>query len=260
MIIRKKLRLFHYLDLIFYKTYADLRAESERTYVGFLWWLLDPALLMVTFYIVFGILLNQRDSDFLPNLMVGLIVFQWFQNAVSHGTMTIINGRTLMRQVYLPKVIFPIINILADSAKFLFVFCILVALVNLMNHPISWAYLAIPVLWIVELLLIAAVAFFVAAVTPFLPDLRLLFDQLLQLMFFLSGVFFSAETIPEQYRSYFYWNPMASLIESYRKILLRGEFPDGSSLIFVTLFALIGISFSVWLINRFDRVYPKVIS
>ncbi len=52
--------------------------------------------------------------------MVGLIIFQWFQGCASHSASTIINGRNLMRQVYLPKVIFPIITILMDSVRFAF--------------------------------------------------------------------------------------------------------------------------------------------
>jgi lipopolysaccharide transport system permease protein len=252
--------LSHYFDLVLYKTYADLRADSEKTYIGFLWWLLNPSLSMVIYYLVFGLLLSRGGENFVPNLMVGIIIFQWFSNCVSHGASTIMGGRGLMMQVYLPKIIFPIVNILVDSTKFLFVFVILVILVNLLGHPINWAYLSLPLLMLVQLLLIAAVAFFMAGVTPFFPDLRLLFDHLLHLLFFMSGVFFTADIIPERFRGLYYLNPMANLIEQHRRVLLHGEFPDWGSLAVITGGTLLGLALSVWLIARFDRVYPKVVS
>jgi lipopolysaccharide transport system permease protein len=45
-----------YFELVFYKTYADLRAEAARTYISFLWWILDPLINMVVFYFVFIVL------------------------------------------------------------------------------------------------------------------------------------------------------------------------------------------------------------
>lgn len=258
--MENQLKAPHYLDLILYKTYADLRAESEKTYAGFAWWLLNPILSMIIYYLVFGLLLGRQGDDFIPNLMVGLIVFQWFSGCVSHGASTIINGQTLMRQVYLPKIIFPIVNILSDSVKFLFVFVILVILVNLFGHPVNWAYMAIPVLMLVQLCVIAAITFFMAAVAPFFPDLRLLFDHFVHLMFFMSGVFFTADTIPDRYHALYYLNPMANLIEQNRKVLLHGQFPDWSSLAIISFWTLLALALSVWLIARFDRIYPKVLS
>ncbi|MCP5195847.1 MAG: ABC transporter permease [Gammaproteobacteria bacterium] len=255
---RSRVRLIHYFDLVLYKTYADLRADSERTYIGFLWWLFNPSLSMIIYYLVFGLMLGQSGGDFVPNLMVGIIFFQWFSTCVSHGASTIMDGHSLMMQVYLPKIIFPIVNILVDSIKFLFVFIILVIVINLLGHPINLAYLSLPLLMLAQLLLIAAVAFFMAGVTPFFPDLRLLFDHLLHLLFFMSGVFFTVDTIPERFRGFYYLNPMANLIEQNRRVLLHGEFPEWSSLAIISCGTLIGLILSIWLITWLDQVYPKI--
>ena len=57
-----------YLSLVLYKTYAELRAESARTYIGFLWWIIEPIADMATYYLVFAVLLRNRTEDFVPFL------------------------------------------------------------------------------------------------------------------------------------------------------------------------------------------------
>ena len=69
---KKKLaNLARYIELILYKTYADLRAETERTYLGFLWWIFEPVLYMTVFYVFFGLLLGHKTDDFVPFLLIG---------------------------------------------------------------------------------------------------------------------------------------------------------------------------------------------
>ena len=107
-----------YRDLILYKTLADLRAEAARTYIGFLWWVLDPLIFMAIFYVVFGLLLRRSTPDFVPFLLIGLVSWRWFQNTITHSATSILGGRSLMQQVYVPKIIFPLVIILTDLVKF----------------------------------------------------------------------------------------------------------------------------------------------
>ena len=74
-----------YLSLVLYKTYAELRAESARTYIGFLWWIIEPIVDMATYYLVFAVLLRNRTEDFVPFLLIGLVSWKWFSVSVTMG-------------------------------------------------------------------------------------------------------------------------------------------------------------------------------
>jgi len=248
----------HYFDLILYKAYADLRSEAEKTYIGFLWWILDPIIFMSIFYIVFGLLLKRGTEDFIPFLLIGLVVWRWFQNTVSHGANTILINRGLMRQVYLPKIIFPIVVILIDLTKFAFVFILLLIYLWIEGFPIGISYFALPILLTIQLILIIALTCFAAALVPFLPDLKILIDHALHILFFLSGIFFAGSSIPEQYQFYFYLNPMASIIEGYREILMYNQWPNGYALLVIGSLSLLGIVGSYRLLEHYDHVYPKI--
>ena len=247
-----------YFELILYKTYADLRTETEKTYIGFLWWVIDPIIFMAIFYVVFGLLLNRGTADYIAFLLIGLVVWRWFQNTVTHGANALVENRNLMRQVYIPKIIFPLVTICTDFVKFCFVFILLLAYLWLSGYPVSISYLALPMLLITQFLLILATTCLVAAVVPFFPDLRIFVQHILQAAFFLSGIFFSSEQIPEAYRHYFYANPMATIIEAYRDILMQGRWPSLSVLTVIGLFSLIAFIVAHRLLMRYDYTYPKI--
>ncbi len=250
--------LRRYWELILYKTYADLRAETERTYLGFLWWIFEPILFMSIFYVFFGILLNQGQKDYVPFLLIGLTIWQWFKACLSHGAETILGGHALMQQVYLPKVIFPIILILTDSVKFIFIFSLLLIFLWIYGYLPTVHYLALPLLLLIQFMLITACVFFLAAMVPFFPDLRFIVENLLLAVFFMSGVMMDANAIPEQYRGYYYLNPIVTLLESFRDVLMHQRWPHWEALVWIALTAIVGIFLAYRLIKKFEYTYPKV--
>jgi lipopolysaccharide transport system permease protein len=62
----------HWLELVLFSTYAELRAERARSYLGFLWWIIEPAMNMATYYLVFAVVLKTGQPDYVPFLLIGL--------------------------------------------------------------------------------------------------------------------------------------------------------------------------------------------
>src|SRR5690606_24175274 len=79
----------HYLDLISYKAYADLKAEASRTYINYLWWVLDPLMSLMVYYVVIGLLFQRGGPGFIFVLLVGIIFWRWYSESISHGASTI---------------------------------------------------------------------------------------------------------------------------------------------------------------------------
>lgn len=247
------------VDLVLYKTYADLRAEAAKTYINYLWWVVDPILAMLVFYLVFGLLFDRGGEGYVAFLLTGLVVWNWYNQTLSHAGNTIVNGKGLMNQVHVPKLVFPIVTLLTDLTKFVVVLAVLLLFLWVSGYGMGWSYLALPAVILTQLILCMALAFVLAAIVPYLPDLKLLVDNLLHLQFFLSGVFFAAADIPEPYRFWFYFNPMASLIEDYRAILLHSTWPHWERLGAISLASAVVLILMTLLIERLDRVYPRLV-
>jgi lipopolysaccharide transport system permease protein len=248
------------LELILYKSYADLRAEAERSYLGFIWWLLEPVLYLGAFYVLF-VLILQRSSgpDFVPFFLCGSVVWKWFDSAIRGGSHAISANNGLFQQVYVPKYVFPLISVIGSTARFVPVFLVFVLFLLVYGVSIKVTWLAAPVVMFTEFCLLTALAMMVGAVTPFLPDLRVIIENGMMLLFFLSGVFFDINTVAsERVRSYLFLNPMAVVIDEYRNLLLRGLWPNWKKLLLVLGLSIFVGCMALWLIRFFDRRYGKL--
>jgi lipopolysaccharide transport system permease protein len=248
------------LELTLYQAAADLRSEAAKTYVNYLWWVIDPILGMLVFYVVFGLLFERGGEGFVVFLLTGLVFWNWYRQSITHAGNAILNGKGLMNQVAVPKLMFPAVCLLTDLTKFAVVFLILLGFLWLSGYGPGVSYLALPVLLVVQLLLIASLGLVLAGLVPFLPDLRFVVDNLLYLQFFLSGVFFSVQDLPAQYHLWFHLNPMAVLLEDFRAVLLEGSWPHWGRLALITLGAGLLLAAAARWIGHHDRDYPRVVA
>jgi lipopolysaccharide transport system permease protein len=165
----------------------------------------------------------------------------------------------VIQQVYQPKFIFPVIVVLINTAKFLFVMLLFLLFLLISGKQPSISWLALLPLIGVQFVLIAGITSLCATVIPFVPDLKWVVDNGLTMLFFLSGVFFDISALPEHFQGWLRLNPMAVLIEGYRSALLLGQMPDWGQVFWVLLFACILIVVAVGVFTRYDRIYPKLV-
>jgi lipopolysaccharide transport system permease protein len=254
-----RIDLRYFIDLVLQRAQAGLRAEASRGYLGVLWWVIEPGMYMGIFYILMAHLFNRGDENFIMFLLVGLIVWKWFGTTVSAAANSLMANSGLINQVYLPKIIFPLTAIVINTFKFLIILLLFLVFLQFLPAKPSWAWALLPVLIFSQLLLITAVGSLSAAIMPFFPDFRVIIDNVLMMLFFMSGIFFDIGQLPETVKGYLIINPMALLIMMYRKLLIEGALPDFQQIAWIMSFSLAILMLALWLFRRFDRVYPKVV-
>lgn len=242
---------------VVYRVKSELKAETTRSYLSYLWWLLEPCLMIAVFYLVFGVVFRRGDENFVSFLLLGVTAWLWFANTLTKSMQSVRKETNLMLQVYVPKYVFPLSAIMLGLFKQLFVVLLLFGLLALLEGPShTWMWFAM--IFLVQLLLIAAVSMLAAAIVPFVPDLVYLIPPLLQLGMFLSGIFYPIDWIPAAYQSLFRLNPMAGLIIEYRNVMLYSQLPDLEYLACVGAGSVALLACGLWLLVRFDRIYPRL--
>lgn len=245
-------------ELIRFSTYAELRAERARSYLGLIWWIAEPAMMMAAFWLVFDVILKTGGPDYLPFLLIGLTVWQWMKSCITHGGYAIWTNLGLIRQARLPVLVFPLVQMFADTIKFFYIFALLLVILWIAGYPPNLAYFALPVLFVAVFLFAAGAGFLVAAVVPLVPDLRFVIEQVLTVVMFLSGVVFSLAQVSSPLREVIALNPVAELLDATRGILMHGEWPDWLALAKVGTISVVVCGIGILVVRRLEPRYPKL--
>jgi lipopolysaccharide transport system permease protein len=254
----ENLSSWHPFCMIPSMTAAELKAESNHTFGGGLWWFADPTLSILVYYLAFSMILKTGGPSFVAFLCVGTIAWRWFNGAVLRGSGAILQQSQLLQNVYLHKSILIAVSWCVDGFKFLMTLIPLLGVLILLGYVPSVTWLALPAVVLVQGLFIASLMAVLATVIPFFPDVQNLLNHIMHLLLFLSGVFFNLDDLPRRMRAVMMFNPMAGLIQAYRDCLLYGRWPDGIYLGVVGAGSVLVLALAYRWISKLDRVFPKI--
>jgi lipopolysaccharide transport system permease protein len=248
----------HLIELILFSTYAELRAERSRSYLGLIWWVLDPAMQMAVWWLLVDVILHAGGPDYLPSLLIGVTLWQWMKSCMIHGGYAIWSNLALVRQVRLPPLVFPIVAMLSDTVKFFYIFAVLLVILWICGYPPNLAYFGLLPLFVAMFLLSAGIGFVLAALVPLLPDLRFVIEQVLTVVMYLSGVVFMLSNVPSPLREILALNPIAVVMDAARGILMHGLWPNWVGLTKASLISIAACAIGAWVVTRFASRYPKL--
>jgi lipopolysaccharide transport system permease protein len=231
-VLAKARDLWGYRELVRNLVLRDLRARYKGSALGYLWTQLAPLLLMLVFYIVFRVLLPSNIAMFAVFLLVAQLPWNYCAEAVSGGARSIVDNAALIKKVYFPREILPLVSVGSSLLNFVLslpMLFVVMAIVQLTFPPLQgqlnfrWTILFMPVVVAIQTIFLLGLAFFLGALAVKLRDTVHLLGILLQFWMFLTPIFYAIEQVAPSYARYVYWlNPMAALVGFYRDILYGG--------------------------------------
>jgi|GEM_PF-362388 len=254
----KLVSFWRYANIVVYKTYANLKSENEKTYLGCIWWIVEPIINTAVFYIVFTQILKNRQPNFTVFLYIGMVAYGYFSTAILTGANAIVLNAGIMQQIYMPKIVFVVISMCNLTWKFLFSLVVLFPLLWLAHMSISWTYLALPLILFLQFWMVLGISMVLSTIIPYFPDGRTVLNTFVSTFIWFSGVFYTIKSVPKQLQTIFYINPAAVIIEAYRSVLIHNEWPTWSHFAF---FFPVGIFFWMigwYILQKIDRKVTKI--
>jgi lipopolysaccharide transport system permease protein len=233
-----------------------MKLRYRGSFLGMAWTLLNPIAELLVLLFIFKTVLPLSIPNFAAFLFTGLLVYGWFQSSLFFATVSIVNNRDLVRRPDVPLIVLPIVSIATTLVHFLLSLPVLIVLLMVTRVPITTAVFALPFLLAVQFVLTLALAYPLATVHVWFRDTQYLLRVALQLLFYLTPIFYQPETIPVRYRALYNVNPMVAVVEAYRDILVRGRFPAAPALLMVVA---ISVGLLVPGIAAFRRVSPRFV-
>lgn len=243
-----------YRHLLRYLTTSSLRTENANTVLGFVWWVLDPLLLMSVYVVLVGVLLGRGGPNFPIFILTAIIAWELFTKGAMNMVNATVRKERSMRQIAFPKAVLPISELIAAALHFAFAFLVLLVMAILFGiYPSAFALLALPIV-AVQLILTLGVGFFLSAFNIFFRDTNKLMRYVFRIGFYLSPTLYPVSRVPERFRDIYELNPFATLIPAYRDVVMEHTVPDlgalgivfGGSLIVLALGYLFFVRMQPW--------------
>ncbi len=245
--------LFRYRALIQSLVSRDLKARYRGSALGFLWSFINPLLLLLTYTLVFTIILRvpqtERMSPYYLFFFCGLLPWTWFSASLAESAGVLIAGGNLIKKVLFPAEVLPTVTVFANLLHFLLGMPILLTFLAYEGR-ISWTLLLLPLPVFVQLVFTLGCALFLSALTVHFRDLGNILGHILQLWFFATPVLYDVEILEGTIRQIMRFNPMGHIIISYQQMLLFGHFDHWRGLAAALVAGIITFGIGAFVFDR----------
>lgn len=239
-----------YRELLNQFVIRDLKIKYRRSFLGYLWSLLNPLLMMFVLLAVFSNIFRFDIPNFPVYLLAGQIIFNFFGEATSFSMNSILSAGPLIKKVYIPKYIFPISRVLSSFVTLLFSLVALLIVIIVTGTPLTIVMLLffIPLLYI--LIFSIGIGLILSVLAVYFRDMLHLYNVLLSAWMYLTPIFYPVSIVPQYVKNLIYANPMYYFVEAFRDVILYNQLPDMQTNVICIVFSTCSILFGFYIFYK----------
>ncbi len=237
---------------------SKMKVRYRDTFLGILWALLYPLGISSVLYLVFSKIGRFGVENYFIYLFSALIIWRFFSSFTSESITVLLSSREVLRKTSLNRMV-PVLSLL---------------LYHTVNHLIEYAILALfgfflgmdfhlwflfPIILILEILFVFGIGIILSALYFFFTDILHIWQFMLQLLFFLSPIFYPLSLIPQKYMDLYMLNPITLLVVYQRNILVYGKFGDITHFIYLVIWSLFIFALGLFVFKKLENAINKVL-
>ena len=262
--------VWRYRELLINLTRKELKVKYKNSALGFVWSLLNPALYLVVFYLVFQVILQSGIPYFPIYLLSGLLPWNLFSTGLGGGTTSITSNSGLVGKVWFPREILPLASIGAAMVHFFLQMLVLGGALIVFRYAPSWEYVILVIPALVTLLLfLTALAIALSAINVYLRDTEHLLELTMLAWFWITPIVYTYDQVADRIGSLYLLNPMVSIVIAFQRgIYGRTSYdtaagpvkiiPDASVWWYLRNLAVVSVAsaalllFALWIFGRLE--------
>ena len=219
--------IYLYREYLKQSVARDLRKQYKRSYLGYLWSMLNPLLMMSILAVVFSSIMRQNIEDYAVFLFTGMIPFAYFNSTLNGCLGTIRANSKIIDQMPVPKYLFPLSVAFSNLVTFFLSLIPLIIVTLVLGRSLEFTMLALPIILLPLFLVSLGGALVLACANVFFEDTAHLIQVVLRALYFLSPILYRRDQLPEWLQEIvIYLNPMFLLIEFMRDLFYHGTLPE----------------------------------
>jgi len=208
--------LFAYRELLRNLVLNELKLRYRNSVLGFLWTILNPLFYLLILALVFSRIMRFQVENYAIFLFTGLVSWSMIQQTIATATASIVNNQALIRKVYVPKMIFPLANVIARYIDHLILTVILLVFLVVFRMPFSWYLFLIPFIILIHFLFSLGISLIFAVAYIKVRDVQHIVAIVFQALFFLTPIIYSVDVLPKSFRPLFLLNPVYYFVQIFR--------------------------------------------
>jgi lipopolysaccharide transport system permease protein len=241
--------LWLYRELFYILSWRDIKVRYKQTVLGAAWSIIRPVLTTIIFTIVFSKiakLQNPSNAPYVLLVYVGMLPWQFFSNALSESSGSLIGNANLITKVYFPRLIIPASSVITSLVDFFISFLILIVMMFIFKYIPDWHIIFLPFFILMAFVLAFGIGLYLTALNVKYRDFRYIIPFIIQFGLYITPVGFSSNIISEKWRLFYEINPMVGIIDGFRWCILGDTINPNSIFISLTitfLFLIIGFKY-----------------
>lgn len=233
----------------------DFKTKYKGTVLGMAWSVLSPLLTLLIMRIVFTHFFGTTIAHYTTFLFCGNIVYSYFSEATSQGMMSLVGNAGIFSKVNVPKYLFLLARNAQTLLNFgltLIVFCILCFFDGIVPTW-RWILLLYPIVMLVFFNL--GCGLILSALYVFFRDMQYLWTIFLQLLMYLSAIFYDIATFPVKIQNLFLLNPVYLFIRYFRKIVIDMAIPDPRFHLLMLAETAAVLAVGAWMYKKYNNEF-----
>jgi ABC-2 type transport system permease protein len=197
----------------------DLKKKYESSYLGYAWTILEPAMLIGIYYLVFKRIGKLRYDDYILFIATAMMPWLWFRNVVTGASNVITQNSRLVSTMNLPREIYPVALTLTEGVEYLFTLPLVWIIAAIYGDAPTHYLVYLPLAMLIELILCFGVAFLMSALTTLFSDIERVISSFMRILFYLTPVIYPAGRIDNAWaHRFFVLDPLVGIFELNRKV------------------------------------------
>lgn len=253
--------LIRYRELLWQWVMRNIKVRYKQSLLGVAWAILQPLSATVIMAVVFSRFIRV-STDGIPHPIFyysAMLPWTFSSTAISFGTSCLINNMELVTKIYFPREILPIAAVVASFVDLLIAAVIFVGMIVFYRVPVGLSWMWVPALLLIQILLTLGIVLLASALNVFYRDIRFVVPLGMQLWMYLTPIIYPLSQVPERFRSLYMLNPMAGLIDSYRRIVLQARWPDPTYLLTASIASVVLFVLAYVYFKRAEAVFADLI-
>ncbi len=245
----KELYRFRWVTYSFVRSTLLLR--YRRSFLGFLWSLLNPILNYIVVGMVFYLLSRGITPNYFVYMFTGSAIFNLISVTTNASPSIMLVNEPYIKEIYLPKAIFILNTILLELLNFIFSLTALMLLGLLWGKlTLSWSLLSIPFVLFFILLFNFGMASFLSVTTVFFRDFVHITPIITQAAFFATPILYTMDLVPPEYRSMLGFNPFLHVVNCFREPFYSGALANPINYVVLILVSLTVFFLGIWILKK----------